>query len=484
MRKAVFMENNFYEMILDSMDDAIYVLDNQGNFIFVNSAYVRQLQMSKSELLRMNVHDFLSTGQISECIFDIVIREHCQVIRFQDVFDTQNVGRPSFRQLVVMTPFFDENGAISNVQATLRPLDMLNKEYFAASRNDIPLQKSIAQNTFSMPNIVAESDAMKKVLQMAQSISDTDASVLITGESGTGKDVVAHYIHNNGLRSKGPLVIINCASLPENLLEAELFGYEKGAFTGAAPGGKKGLIEEADGGTLFLDEINSLPLALQGKLLRVIETKTIQRLGGYKTKKVDFRLIVTTNEDLKMLVARKSFRADLFYRINVIPINLPPLRERRQDIVPLAIRFLEEFCKKNRKSKSFSPHILKSMQQYDWPGNVRELKNFVERAVLLSTEQNIKIPNIDNFLLAEEIEDTNAAVGWPLESAQQFENLVEDGRRLQDYLDECESNIIQWALEKYGSTYKAAEALGTSQASIMRKKKKYTTAATSNNAPD
>ena len=469
------MDASFYSMILDGLSDPVYVLDGKGNFVFVNSAYSNQLRIPARELLKMNVHDFLKTGQITECLFDLVVREKRQVIRFQDVMDTLNTGRPKFRQLVVMTPFFDENAEIDYVLAVLRPVDKMNQDFYIASLESTAASKTVSgKYTAEQGSIVVESPVMKHILSVAQDISETDATVLITGESGTGKEVVARYIHACSNRKKGQMVIINCASLPENLLEAELFGYEKGAFTGAAPGGKRGLFEEADKGTLFLDEINSLPLSLQGKLLRAIETKTIQRIGAYKSRPVDFRLIVTTNEDLSQLVDQKRFRADLFYRINVIPIRIPPLRERREDILPMADLFLKEFCRKNGKEKSFSPQMLDNMLHYDWPGNVRELKNFVERSVLLSTEQYIKIPNIGGFFEVRPKDLGQRALQEPeLSEISRYEKMAEAGTTLEEYLGECESTYLKWALEKYGSSYKAAEILGTSQTSIMRKKKKY-----------
>ena len=468
------MDASFYSMILDGLSDPLYVLDSRGNYVFVNSAYCNQLRIPGRELLKMNVHDFLKTGQITECLFDLVVRQKGQIIRFQDVMDTMNTGRPKFRQLVVMTPFFDENAEIRYVLATLRPVDQINRDFYIASLESTAAAKTVLANyTVEQGNIVVESPVMKHILSVAQDISETDATVLITGESGTGKEVVARYIHSCSNRKKGQMVIINCASLPETLLEAELFGYEKGAFTGAAPGGKRGLFEEADKGTLFLDEINSLPLSLQGKLLRALETKTIQRIGAYKSRSVDFRLIVTTNEDLQQLVEQKRFRADLYYRINVIPIRIPPLRERREDILPMADLFLKEFCRKNGKEKSFSPQMLDNMVHYDWPGNVRELKNFVERSVLLSTEQYIKIPNIGGVFEAIPGITVRQDIRKSEFVESRIEEMLEQGMSLEDYMEDCEKSVLEWAIAKYGSSYKTAAALKTSQASVMRKKKKY-----------
>ena len=264
------------EVILDNLPDGVYVLDDRGNYIFVNSAYVQALNMPKDVLLHYNVHDFLNTGQIDICVSDIVYREKRQVVMFQDVLDTQNYGRDTIRQMIISTPIFDDSGKIRNILAVVRPLDRLNQLYYQATQAESV--SSISGLRASPPvkgsAVIAESPAMRAALSTAATVAVVDSAVLISGESGTGKEVVAQYIHDASPRSGKPLVVINCASLPENLLEAELFGYEKGAFTGAAPGGKAGLFEAADGGTLFLDEINSMPLNPQGKVLRALETKT------------------------------------------------------------------------------------------------------------------------------------------------------------------------------------------------------------------
>lgn len=471
---------HFLEVILDNLPDGIYVLDDRGNYIFVNSAYVQALNMPKDVLLHYNVHDFLDTGQIDICVSDIVYREKRQVVMFQDVLDTQNYGRDTIRQMIISTPIFDDSGQIRNILAVVRPLDKLNQLYYQA--NQAEAVSSITGLKSPPPAkgsaVIAESPAMRAALSTAATVAAVDSAVLVTGESGTGKEVVAQYIHDASPRAGKPLVVINCASLPENLLEAELFGYEKGAFTGAAPGGKAGLFEAADGGTLFLDEINSMPLNLQGKVLRALETKTIQRLGSTRYKQVDFRLLTASNEDLYRLVEEKKFRADLYYRLAVIPIRLPPLRERRGDILPLARHFLAGFCRKYAKDKEFSPQTLQLMEQYPWPGNVRELRNFVERAVVMSLGKQIAVPDVSAFLEPaaapppDRPGEDPAAIYAPAVSAR-YEQLIASGVSLQDYLDQCGRDYVAYALQKYKNSYKAAEALGTSQASVMRRKQKY-----------
>ena len=473
------MEQGFYELIMDNLSDGIYVLDKDLKFVYVNAAYCTQLRMTKDTLIGTDVHDFLQTKQIDFCIADMVREQKKKVVVFQNVYDALNTGRKTFRQLVIATPIFDEKEHIRYILAVFRRLETLNEEYSLAENWGEIKYTMVAEEETKLEekDIIAKSPQMQKILSMCREIADTDASVLITGDSGTGKEVIAHYVHEISNRKDKPFVVINCASLPENLLEAELFGYEKGAFTGAT-GAKKGLFEQADQGTLFLDEINSMPLGLQSKLLRAIETKQIRHIGSNVDKKVDFRLLVATNEKLENLIEKGIFRKDLYYRINVVPIWIPPLRERKEDILPLALKFLTSYCKKNKKDKSFSPQMLYKMELYSWPGNVRELKNFVERSVLMSMEHSISIPDIPGFVDQVSEEETKdlteeLLIGQKEQETKDFQSLVEKGVSMGDYLDEKEYELLKWAQETYGSTYKIAKALGTSQAAIMRRKKKY-----------
>lgn len=474
------MDSHFFETMLDNLTDGIYILDDKGNYVFVNSAYVQLLNMPKSTLLKYNVQDFLDTGQIDFSISDIVYREKKQVVMFQDVLDTQNFGRKTFRQLVISTPIFSDTGHISNILAVVRPIDKMNDQYYQASQKFVvpAFSKAIPPRMAQSAIPIAQSDAMRSVFNTAATVASVDSAILITGESGTGKEVVAQYIHDNGNRSQGPMVVINCASLPENLLEAELFGYEKGAFTGASQAGKKGLFEEAQDGTLFLDEINSMPMNLQGKVLRALETKTIQRIGGNRSKKVDFRIVAAANEDLGKMVHDKVFRADLYYRLNVIPIWIPPLRDRKEDILPLSLHFLNHYSQKYSKSKELSPQAIDTIMAYSWPGNVRELKNFIERSVVMSIGRTIEILNIESFsfpssknnLIPEQTASQHEY--FPAVDAK-HERLLDTGVSLDDYLEQCEREYLKYALQKYRSTYRAASILGMSQTAVMRRKKKY-----------
>lgn len=462
----------FYELMLDNFPEGIYILDSEGNYIYANTAYVHQCGLDKAELLSMNVHDWLKNDQINVCISDIVYREKRRVVMFQDVAIYAST-RPPFRQMVISNPIFGQDGKVQYVLAICRPLDTLNALYSEASSNHLGSSYVIAANRSYENSVVAESPAMLHILRIAKEIADIDASVLITGESGTGKEVVAQCIHDQGKRGKQKMVVINCAALPENLLEAELFGYEKGAFTGASASGKAGLFELASGGTLFLDEINSLPVSLQGKLLRAIETKTVQRIGSTKSKEVDFRLIAATNENLFRAVEEKRFRADLFYRLNVIPLELSPLRERRDDIVPLAFHFLQRYNRKYNKSKQFAMRTLESMKAYDWGGNVRELKNFVERSVVMTVGDYIDITNIRSVAASHERRVLSQEPALASRHEYPLDEWLDKEMSLDDYMDRCEREYLARAIERYKTSYQVASKLGTSQSSIMRRKAKY-----------
>lgn len=250
-------------------------------------------------------------------------------------------------------------------------------------------EQALGGNTQNGFSVIGESPAMKKILESVQLVSQSNASVFISGESGTGKEVIANAIHHQSQRANNPFIKVNCAAIPETLIESEFFGHEKGAFTGAN-NKRLGRFELSNGGTLLLDEVTEIPLMLQAKLLRVIQEHEFERVGGNKPVKVDVRLISTSNRDIKEAIGNNVLREDLYYRLNVVPILLPPLRERKEDILPLARHFLEKMSKENHKeSKKFNKEAERKLQAYSWPGNVRELANIIERAVVMNTTSTI-----------------------------------------------------------------------------------------------
>ncbi len=309
-------------------------------------------------------------------------------------------------------------------------------------------RKLVIQDEFS--EIVGRSKNMLKLFSMVNSVAKSDSPVVIYGQSGTGKELVARAIHSISTRKDRNLMAINCSAIPEALFEAELFGYEKGAFTGAAMR-KKGLVESADEGTLFFDEIGDLPISVQPKLLRLIQEKTFLRVGGTKTVTVDFRLIAATNKDLELMVKQGTFREDLYYRINVIPIKLPALSERREDIPLLVNHFREQFCSANNKSVKFTPKVIETLIKYPWPGNVRELKNIVERLIVMAPPLSSAIADVD---LSEIIPSLNAKTDMSLswiekDAINRAMNAADGNREKAARLLEITLRQLNYKLQKY-----------------------------------
>ncbi len=318
---------------------------------------------------------------------------------------------------------------------------------------------------FGRFTMVASSAAMKQVVRFAKRVAESEAAtILLEGESGTGKDVMAQYIHHFGKRRSGPFVALNCAAIPDTLLESELFGYEKGAFTDAKAQ-KRGLLEVASGGTIFLDEIGEMPLVLQAKMLRVLEEQAFRRLGGVKDIQVDLRVIAATNRKLTEAVSAGRFRLDLYYRLNVIQITLPALRERRDDVIPLANHFVSLYNQKfKRELKGISPQGMKVLRDYDWPGNIRELRNTIERAVLLEDGAWIEPQSLQIQTGGFQVDAVQASAGAPAEASP------DSGMKLKD----AELSIILQALRKAeGNQTHAAAILGISRDTLRYRMKKY-----------
>lgn len=468
------------EDVLDSMDDPIYILNKNADFIFVNKSLVEMSGYSKNELLAFNALELEKKGTIDRSVTKTVLKTKQRIIACQHITKKNKIVN---KLMITQTPIFEADGEIKYLIGVLKNVSDINEHYReAVIKNEVTVFQHKDEDTTELAfnNIIAESTDMKKLLESVSKLASYDTSILILGESGTGKEVIANYIHNVSPRSEKNLVKINCASLPETLLEAELFGYEKGSFTGALETGKAGLVETAHNGTLFLDEIDSLPLLLQGKLLRVLETKMIKKIGSVKEIHSDFRLITATNADLDELVRKKQFRQDLFFRLNVVPIRIPPLRERPYDIIPLAIHFLKDYCRKYNKTKYFSKNVFDIMLNYDWPGNVRELKNFIERMVVMSSTSVIELQDIPKGILTDfslkenDFSLVNRNIFRDLMSDKNYNSLFDlEQKTYKELMEEYEEELIKLAMKKYKTTYKAAEVLGVNQSTIARKTRKY-----------
>ena len=388
----------------------------------------------------------------------------CSIILLRQkkkITTTQTINRVHKNVMTVGIPLFDKAGALKYAvcfnTVSMEQINVIQQNY----RN---LQNSLQQYTQEIAelriratstSIVVKSAAMQRLWTLIQNTANTKANILITGETGVGKSAIAKAIHNMSSRANGPFIEVNCAVLHENLIESELFGYEKGAFTGAASGGKIGKIELANHGTLFLDEIGELPHHIQSKLLQLIQEKTIERLSGTRRIELDFRLLVATNRNLEEEVQRGLFRSDLFYRLNVIRIHIPPLRQRPEDILPLAHQFLERFCGEYGKQLALSPRFVAFLEQYPWPGNVRQLENLMERLVITAQD-----PILD--VTALPVEFTGGDTPLPAPTGT-----------LAERMDAFEGQIIRDSYRRCGTTVAVAKELGISQATAARKIAKY-----------
>ena len=455
--ESYHMVVNELNTIIESIYDGIFVTDGAGKTIRVNSSWAKITGLKPEYVLGKTVTELEKKGYVSKFVTPMVIQDKKPMSLQAKTVTGKEV-------LVSGNPVLDRDGNVSMVVTTVRDLSemrQLSRELKEARKLAKEYEykiKELKKQIINFPsNIVCESKAMEKVLDIVVQLQHTKVPVLIYGETGVGKGVIAKLIHKTSFpKLDAPFVCINCSAIPEGLLEAELFGYEKGAFTGADVGGKPGLFELADGGTLVLDEIGELPLYLQAKLLAVLEDYKIQRIGGTKPKKVNIRIICITNRDLKEMVSKGEFREDLFFRINVVPIFIPPLRERKEDILPLIYYFLKEFNQKYKMNKSFSRKVIELLYNYHWPGNVRELKNLIERLMIMT-------PN--NLIDEKDLPDDIFSSKEPYNTPTKFYSLKEMVKRY-------EISVIQSAVKKYGSIVKASEKLQVSPSTLYRKLQK------------
>ena len=334
---------------------------------------------------------------------------------------------------------------------------------------------SSSHSPITFADIIGQSPALVRAKGLAEKVASSPSTVLIRGESGTGKEMFARAIHSAGPRAESPFVAVNCASIPESLLESELFGYDPGAFTGARRGGKIGKFELAQGGTLFLDEIGDLPLHLQPKLLRVLQERCIERVGGTKSIPIDVRIIAATHHNLEELIDSGSFRSDLYYRLNVIPLTIPPLKKREGDISCLSHFFIDKYSKLlNRRAKQLSPEALQLLSQHTWPGNVRELENAIEYAVNMAPGSVLTPMDLPPYLRGER---TNGISGDPIIQPQSVSNTGSATGTLEQLLDAYEGQILEYYLSTYGTSSKAKERiasrLGISLATLYRRLAKH-----------
>ncbi|SHN51002.1 sigma-54 interaction domain-containing protein [Desulfitobacterium chlororespirans] len=460
------MPSNSYslEEVMDNSYDSIFVTDAVGNILMANPTAERLLNLTITQMVGRNIRELVEQGHWDKSIALEAIEKRTTVTGMIKTRDGINL-------MCTSRPLFDSQGNITMVISNSRDRDTLvklaqtlDKERELVQRYKEEVQYLREQGVKDR-HLVAESTAMKNLLLEANWVGPTESSVLLYGESGTGKEILAKYIYSISRRAKEAFITVNCSAIPENLIEAELFGYEKGSFTGADAKGKPGLFELADRGTIFLDEIGEMPLVLQAKLLRVLENGEVRRLGGIHSRKVDFRLICATNRDLKKMVEHKTFREDLFYRINVVPLQLAPLRDRPEDIMAISDVLLKELNKKYGYDKVFSTETLKGFLNYSWPGNVRELRNLIER-LAITTRGRV----IDYQVEEMSYPPGNRAAGSHQEEKGTMRIQVKAKAPLKKVMSQVEQEYIKNTLQDcQGCVSEAARILGIDRSAIYRK---------------
>ncbi|MGA4499220.1 sigma-54 interaction domain-containing protein [Bacillus bombysepticus] len=427
--------------------DEIFVTDEQGIVVRVNSTCERHYQLAAEELVGKHVKELQKDGIFyPSATLEVIERK-----RPIELVQTTKSGE----YLHVRTrPVFDDEGNLRRVISYSRDLTELYqlRQKVEEMDNQLKTYKKELRETYEHEGLIFKSLAMQKIVDTIKKVSVVDSTVLVLGETGVGKSRLVRHLHEVSHRKNESFYEINCAALPTNLIESELFGYSGGSFTGANREGKKGLLESAHKGTLFLDEIGEMPLEIQAKLLQVLQEKTFRPIGGRELKKVDVRIVAATNRDLSMMVKQGTFRKDLYYRLNVIPIAIPPLRERTEDILPLIYHYLQHFNKKYGRDVKLAPSTLQMFVGYPWEGNNREIENVIERIVI----------TVDDVVTVEDL---------PL--SMQEVAVEQSGQSLYKMLEEVERNIILKAYKTYGSSYKVAEFLQISQSAATRKIKKF-----------
>ena len=447
------------DTIIDSSSDGLFVCDAAANVIRVNPASEKIHKTAASEIVGHNMRELVSSGFIdrSAALEASVEKRRVSLLQNKD-------GR---KLISIATPVFDSNKELIRIVVSERDIteiDSLQRELEeqGALRDQFREQMlALQQQDLDSRQIIARSPAMLRALQQAIKVAKADSSVLVLGESGVGKGLIADLIHKNSLRGEHPLIKINCGAIPESLIEAELFGYEKGAFTGAQASGKPGHFELADGGTLFLDEIAELPLSSQVKLLRFLEDGRITRLGGTVSKKVNVRVLAATHRDLEQMVAEGTFRLDLYYRLNVIPISVPPVRERRDCVIPLLRYYIDQFSDQVGEKKRLTRAALDALASYHYPGNVRELMNLCERLVVMAETDLIDLADLPGQIVTQSNPLDFSNLDWP------------EGTTLQQVLDRVEKSMLSQATQRFNNQTDVAKALGVNQSTIARKLKKH-----------
>ena len=450
--------------ICDHMNVGMIISDKNGIVLWGNEYYSKTAQFDIREYFGRDIREISDRENVhiqgSEKLIDIVLTtksKYSEVVKY----NTDDYV------ITTAIPVFSDQGQIKYVLYTITNYsDTMRMERALAYSNSKAeaLETQLLQeqmNQLRSHEIIAETPEMRKLFQMAVRVASFPVSVMILGESGVGKDVLAKFIHQNSARRNENFIHVNLGAIPESLFESQLFGYEPGAFTGASKNGKAGLVQLAHGGTLFLDEVGELPLDIQVKLLQVVQDREVRRIGGSKSTPVDIRIISATNRNLQQMVDKGTFRLDLFYRLNVLEINVPPLRERREDITLMAIHFLNSMNREYGVSKTLSPQVLDVFRRYKWPGNVRELRHVIESLVVTSHDDVISVDSLPFEFIGLQ----------PNRGANIRSNVI--GMGLKKAVADLEIQMIQAALKDNKTAALAAQQLGIDNSTLTKKRKKY-----------
>ena len=448
MKMSLFSDDSMLlQHILQHSFDEIFIADASGLVLFTSQSTEKVFGIPSEQIVNHNIFDLEKQGLFSPSVIANVLRTKEK--------DTLIQKTQHNRKLIISGyPIYDQAGILMGAMSVSR--DVTEFEYLKEENEHVAKALQLYQEEIENLRKQAASPfflkngKMIKVFDIVAKVANLGVTVLLEGESGVGKNHIAAMIHQMSARKNQPFIEVNCGAIPESLFESELFGYEEGAFTGSKKGGKKGYFETAGEGTLFLDEIGEIPMNLQVKLLSVLQNHTIMRIGGSKRVEVNCRIICATNQNLENMIQERKFREDLYYRINVVKIEIPPLRERKEEIIPLIYEITEEMNRKYDMNKQFTPTMIVWLSQHQWRGNVRELRNFIEKKIITTTENEIGLET-------DEDEQKKSNIEMPLN----------------DYLETLEKEYIARMYQKYPSSIKLAETLGISQSTANRKIQKY-----------
>ncbi len=453
------MISEYFAQIIETFEEAICISDRTGKIVYLNNRHEQLTGIPRAEFIGKSVQEMVHCGLFDVVLNPEIVQSKHPATRLQSLSDGRRVVIDGF-------PVFDDSGNVVLVVTYTRDISKLSelKEQMNSQKELLEAYQKLQSqsNDFNKLPVVIQSKSMKALYGQLSNVAQTDATILLLGETGVGKDVFARKIHELSERSDKPFVKADCGSMPENLIETELFGYAPGTFSGGNKNGKIGLVEAASGGTLFLDEIGELPLLMQTRLLRLLQDKEILRVGATSPQKVDVRIVAATNKNLEEEVKEGHFRRDLYYRLMVALIDIPPLRKRKADILSLAHLFLDFYCKKYKRNISFTQATETALLNHSWPGNIRELENLILGCVVSSKKNAIDIGDLP-FVPAPE--------SAPTETANN--GIALQGRTMKEILENVEKKVLQDGMERVGNMTKLARELGLDRTTVFRKLKKY-----------